>query len=90
MKNEKQIYFECYTASKVENRGSKIRVNAFSAKLFPTFENERAKITVSTRWRASPSLVLAGTFFAPFFTAKLQLYLSCLFIGKISLQFIVR
>ena len=70
MIKEKQIYFERYTPSKVKNRVSKICVNSFSTKLLPTFENERAKITVSTRWRASSSLVLAGTFFAPFFRRK--------------------
>jgi len=38
--NEKQVYFESHTASKVTNRGSKICVNPFSEK--------RAKITEET------------------------------------------
>ena len=54
-----------YTASKVINDGSKICVNPFSAKLSPAFENEQKR-----SWRAFPSLVLAGTFFAPFFDLK--------------------
>ena len=54
-----------YTASKVINDGSKIRVNPFSAKLSPAFENERKR-----SWGASSSLVLVGTFFAPFFDLK--------------------
>ena len=47
------------------NGGSKICVNVFSAKLSPAFESERKR-----SWRASLSLVLAGTFFAPFFDLK--------------------
>jgi len=39
--NEKKVYFQSYTASKVTNRGSKICVNPFSAKLLPAFKKER-------------------------------------------------
>ena len=44
----KKIYFEFYTGSKVTNRGSKLCVKLFSAKLLSAFENE--KITVYITW----------------------------------------
>ena len=42
--NEKLFYFEFYTASKVINRGSKIHVEPFTAKVLSACEKE--KITV--------------------------------------------
>ena len=53
----------------MKNRGSKVFVNPFSAKLLPAFENEQAKITVSTQLAS----VFQFSFLRLFSTTKHQL-----------------
>ena len=67
-----QKYFECYTASKATNRGSKICGNPFSAKLLPHLKtSENYSISQGNEHNyLAYVLVLASTFFAPCFDRK--------------------